>query len=339
MSGYSFRHAVHPAVLALCLLLAFASSALAAQGAGQGQEVPWRIRFFEAAVVQGPKVTLGEVAAPVGDMPAELWREYAMRELWPSPAEGKGAVNMTRPRLQEAVVATMRDLAPYCLFPGSMALQRGGVALNRSQVQQLVVKELTPMLNSMPGENTLGDFRLPAAIFLQHPGQTLGLEQPKRLQPGRVSLRIVVHELDGKAVQKFTGSVFVDSWVEAPSAAAPLNRDDLLEPDKVTFIRTNLAHLRGTPWDGRGGPWRMLRPVGVDQVIYQNDLANIPTVRKGSLVTIVYISRNVTLSARGEAMADAGIGESVNVRNSQSKKEVTAVVKDAATVEIRAPGQ
>ena len=310
--------------------------------AGQGAyaaappEEPWRIRFLDAAIVSGPTVRLGEVAVPVGDIPPGKWEELSRRELWPSPPEGGRAVSMTRPKLQEAVMRTMRDLAPYCLFPGSMGIQRGGKLIGKEDIQRLVSREMSSLFSTLPGEAVLKDFRLPQYVFLEHGSQELTLEPLRKLAPGRVGLRLLVRELDGSVRQRLTGSVFLDCWVDAPCSSIILNRDDLLDHTKVTFKRMNLASLRGTPWDGLGGPWRVIRPIAVDQVIYQNDLATIPTVRKGATVTLVYEGKTIRLTAQAEAMADGVAGQSIPVRNLQSRKEVYGVVIDASTVIIKA---
>lgn len=303
-----------------------------AQKSGLSGEKPWRIRFLEAAVVEGDTVRLGEVAVPLGDMPAGLWDTLAQREIWPAPLEGGRPVNMTRPRLQEAVVRSMRDLAPYCLFPGSLIVQRGGTLIGKEAVRMLVEKELTPYLATLPGEAGLTDFRLPQQIFLAHAGQRLSLEPLKKVTPGRLSLRLHVQELDGTVKQKLSGTVFVDCWAEVPVAATALGKDNTLEPAGITFKRLNLASLRGEAWDGRGGPWRLVRPLAPGQVIYQQDVAHIPTVRKGGLVTLLYEGKNVRLTVQVEAMADGVTGENIPVRNKQSRKEIYATVRDSSTV-------
>ncbi len=319
---------------ALALLAALAVPAFAAPVPGAEQS-EWRIRFLEAAVVAGPVVRLGEVAVPVGGMPAEEWRKLAGRELWPAPPENGKPVNMTRPRLQEAVVATMNDLAPYCLFPGSMALQRGGALIGKEAIQEAVVKSLTPLTANLPGECAFKDFRLPQYIFTQHAGQRLEVEPPRRPAAGRANVRLLVRELDGSVLQRISGSLLLDCWAEVPAAAAVLNRDDVLTPDRVTFIRANLAHLRGEPWDGRGGPWRLLRSIGVNQVIYRDDLGHLPAVKKGDIVAIIYEGKSLRLSVQGEAMSDGVPGESIPVRNLQSKKQIFAIVRDPSTVVVQ----
>ena len=299
-------------------------------------QVPWRIRFLEAAVINGPYVLLGEIAVPVGDMPPQQWRELSQRALWPAPQQEKKPMNMTRPRLQEAVVQTMNDLAPYCLFPGSLAIQRGGAVFTREQIQNVAINHLTPALAVLPGEASFDDFRLPAYIFTAHEGQSLEAEPPKKISAGRMNFRLLVRELDGSVTQRISASAFVNCWTEAPAASAPLNRDDVLTPETVTFTRINLAHTRGEVWDGRGGPWRIVRPIGADQVIYQSDLGHIPTIRKGNTITLVYEGKSLRLTVPGEAMADGVPGESIPVRNIQSRKQIFGIVRDANTVLVNA---
>jgi len=317
----------------LCLCAAW--TAAPARAAAEDMSEPWRIRFLEAAIVLGDTVRLGEVAVPIGNMPAETWEKLAQRELWPSPPEGR-PMSMTRPRLQEAVMHTMKDLAPYCLFPGSMALQRGGVLIGAEAIRRMVQSELAPYLASLPGETALTDFRLPRYVFMAHAGQQLSLEPLRKPAPGRLSLRLLVREMDGTIKQRLTGTVFADCWAEVPNSAVVLNRDDLLDHTKVTFRRMNLATLRGEPWDGRGGPWRITRPIGVGQVIYQTDVAPVPTVRRGSIVTLLYEGGAVRLTTQAEALADGAAGESIPLRNLQSRREVFGMIRDATTVTVSA---
>jgi len=328
------RHAF--SCFALVLALAFASSWTGtARSADAPGEITWRIRFLDAAIVRGPVVTLGEVAVPAGNMPEEQWAAMADRELWPSPSENGKPMSMTRPRLQEAVARTMKDLAPYCLFPSYMQVQRGGAFMGKEDIQRLVENALTPYLAGLPGESQLSDFRLPHYIFVSSSGQAIELAPPRRVTPGRLSLRLLVKEVDGTTKQRLTGSVFVNCWIDVPVVTDVMNRGDSLDLGKVTFKRLNLANLRDQVWDGKGGPWRVLRPLSVENVIYQSDLGHTFAVRKGDKLSLVYEGKAVSLTMPVEALQDGNTGESITVRNLQSRKDLFATVLNGSTVVIK----
>ncbi len=317
------------AVIGMLLGLAMARHVAAAAYDGG-----WQLRLKDAAVIKGQHVTLGEIADPIGPIAPALWSKLAGTTLWPAPPAGR-PMNMTRPKVQQAMAHYAGELSSLCLYPASMTLQQGGDVLDGDALQKVVVKALTPLLNALPGEASLQDFRLPGHVFVSHPGQTVELEDLPDLMPGRIPLRFAVKEQDGSVARRLSGTVFIDQWLEVPCAASPLNRDEALTPDRVTYIRKNLAHMKGTVWDGRGGPWRMLRAVGVGQPLLQTDVAVIPTVQKGATVTMLYQSKNFTLSMPGEALTDGAFGESITVRNLQSKKQLRAMVRDSTTVVVR----
>lgn len=298
-----------------------------------GRDTEWRVRIYDAAVVEGSMVLLGEIAAPVGPMPEPLWQKLAGQELWVAPGDNAKPVNLTRPRLQQAMVDSMgRDFAALCLYPPSITLQRGGKVLDAATIQQYTVKTLTPMLAVLPGEVSLSDFRLPANVFLDNKTQSFELEAPVKVTPGRLSLRYSIKELDGSVVRRVTGTVFVDCWATVPSVIRPVNKGDVIRPENITFVKKNLAYVRGDTWDGVGGPWQAQRAISIDQPVMMSDLSYIPTVKKGALLKLVFVSGSVRLSVTVEALADGVSGETIPVRNVQSKRMVYATIYDANTV-------
>lgn len=330
--------AILAAVFACVMLAALPGLSSGSGNAGAantgGYAGGWKLKLKDAAVVTGEAVTLGEIAEPVGPINPELWQKLAAASLWPSPPAGK-PMNMTRPKIQQAMAHYARELSSLCIYPASMTLQKGGSVLDAAALQNLVVKTLTPLVRQLEGEASLQDFRLPGALFLSSEGQKAELEGPFSVQPGRMSLKIAVKDMDGSVVRRITGTVFVDQWVEVPCAGTPLNKDEVLSPERVTFMRKNLAHIKGEVWDGKGGPWRMQRPVTLGQPIMQNDVAVIPTVQKGATVTMVYQGKNFTVSIPGEALTDGAAGETIPVRNLQSRKQLRATVRDGLTVVVR----
>ncbi len=325
-----------PSPWTVALILGLTIILWAGTAVAQGYaDVPWRIKLMEAATVSGPTVTLGEIAAPVGDMPAHIWQDLSARELWPSPEEKAKPMTLSRQKLKQLIRQHLGpEIEAACLLPGSMAVQRGGVVLHEPELHQILVKTLTPLLAAMPGETSLSNVKLPSYIFLGHAGQEVRIEPVNDLSAGRTPLRILIVDLDKSVVRRLTGSVFLDVWATVPAAAFPVNKGDVLTPDKIMFVRKNLAYLRGELWDGIGGPHRLRRAVGAEQVIYVSDLDQVPLIIKGAQVTLVYQRGTVRLEVPAEATGDGAPGQLVAVRNLQSRKIVKAMVQDSRTVVV-----
>ena len=302
--------------------------------AAQAAPDVWRLRVREATVASSRMVTLGDIADPLGSIPPEEWRSLAAQALWPAPEEAGKPMQINKARLAAALREVLGPLADRCILPNSLVIQRGGCVLREEDLHALLVKNLAEPLRALPGTAELQDVRLPPYIFLAHPQQQVTLE-PVKLAPGRLSLRFIVQEMDGAVLRRVAATAFLNLWMEVPCAAKALNRGDALEPDAVTFVRMNAAHMREIPWDGHGGPWQVQRAIAPNQPILQGDLLAQSMLRKGSVVNLVYEKGNVRMSARAEVLADAEPGSTVMVRNLQSKKQIFATVIDSSTVMVK----
>ncbi|WP_178139341.1 flagellar basal body P-ring formation chaperone FlgA [Desulfovibrio litoralis] len=294
-----------------------------------------RIRIVEAAIVSGQQVLLGEIAYPIGSYDQKAWEQIANTALWDAPTAPNKPMAINKQRLQQEIEKKFPQLKSSFIYPNNLALQLGGTIILEQDLISLTVKTLTPLLASMGSDGSLEDYKIPSFIFLSHPAQRIELEIPQKLSGGRLILRFLVKEPDNTIVKKISGNVFLNLWKEVPCASQPLNKEELLDLSRVTFIRKNLAHLKEEPWDGKNAPLRLIRPVGTNQVIYQSDVAQIPFIRKGELITLLYEGKSFELSIRGEALSDGFPGESIPVKNTQSNKQVIATVKDRQTVVVR----
>ncbi len=291
----------------------------------------WRIRIRAAAVANDNMVRLGEIAEPLGPIPPELWQELSAKALWPAPPDAGKPLQINRTRLSQALHEVLKDVASRCILPASLAIQRGGIVLEEDDLRNYIVRTLTPQMQAMPGVAELTEFRLPPYIFLAHGQQQVSLDLGK-IVPGRISFRFIIQEADGTVLRRAAGTAFLNLWVEVPSAARPLNKGDSLNVQDITFIRVNASHLRGMPWDGRGGPWQLVRGVSTGQPIFQTDLLALSMVRKGAIVRLVYEKGNVVMEVQAESLADGEPGATIPVRNLQSKKQVYATIRDNKTV-------
>ncbi|MGZ6019272.1 MAG: flagellar basal body P-ring formation chaperone FlgA [Phenylobacterium sp.] len=96
---------------------------------------------------------------------------------------------------------------------------------------------------------------------------------------------------------------------------------------------TDLAWTKavGAPGDAPSDPDQVIgqmakRPLRAGAVVLAHDVAAAIVIRTGDLVSVTYEADGVSLTLEGKAMASAGVGETLAVMNTQSKKIVQVVV-------------
>ncbi|WP_461210497.1 flagellar basal body P-ring formation chaperone FlgA [Desulfocurvus sp. DL9XJH121] len=318
------------ALLAALVLLAAAVSA----GAGSVQ-AEWRLSVGTAAVAQGDRVLLGDIASPVGKLPREHWQRLAAIKLWNAPDKPGVRQTVSRDKLEEMLAYYLGEVGQLCVLSGQLAVQRGGKVVQGPELESLVMDSLTRRVVGMQGEVRLRDFRLPSFIFLDDSKSALEVAVAGDFRPGRLSLHLVENDPAGNAGKRYTGSVFMDQWLSVPCAVKPIASKERLSPALVAFQRKNAAYLRGEPWDGRDFGQRVIRSIGGDEVIYADNLEDVPLISKGAGVSLVFLGRYVQLTTDARALADGRMGERIAVQNISSKREIIAEVLDANTVVVR----
>jgi len=317
------------AAVALSVLFLSASAAAADQADHTG-----RIQVRNAACVSGPSVHLGEIADPSAGMPADQWKTLAATPLWASPEKAGHQTALTRERLLAMLRHYLGAEAGSYVLPQQLVVQRGGRAVDGATLVRMGVDFLTERGAGLRGELEITDLHAPDYVFLPHPGDRLNMTMNEAVRPGRNNMLFEIVSGEGKTTRRFAGSAFVNLWRPVACATRPINRLQLVTPDMITFKRKNMAFNQNA-WDGSGGPWRVAKSVGTDQVITVESVEPVPVIAKGGEVKLVYEGTNIRLSVKAVALADAGIGQTIQVRNVQSNRKVTGTVLDAETVLVR----
>ncbi|GAB7024181.1 flagellar basal body P-ring formation chaperone FlgA [Salidesulfovibrio brasiliensis] len=313
------------AALLCAVALAVASSATAGD---------WRIRIKPAAVLGGEMVTLGDIAVAVGDVDRARWDRLAATELW-KPSKRKGRpVAISRKKLTSILRHYIGDAVRLCEIPSRVVVQTGGHVLLVNDIQQAMVGFLTSRIAKYDGEIVYRDYAMPDYIFFPRRFDKLKVSSPREVKPGRNSLRLEVIDSDGKVVRQVAASVFVDVWKAVPAAARIMNRGERITPEKLTFVRKNIAYMTRA-WDGKGGPWRVKRPIGRGQAITRDSIEALPAVSRGDMVELVYQGKRVRLTLEVKAMDDGRIGQQVEVKNLQSNRRIIATVVSSDKVMVR----
>ena len=286
----------------------------APQAVVPGARDAWRLRVREAAVVREAGVRLGDIADPLGDLPRGEWERLAAVPLWPAPETPGKPLQINRQRLGDASHGVGRGgrRLSAAQFAGGAEGRRGasgrGFAIAGRQDPDAADQSF--------GRPRRAD-RFSAAGLCLH--------RPRRAERGFGSGR-------RGARPRFSGSVFLNLWMDVPCPVRPLGKGEAVTPDVITFMSCNLAYQKGAVWDGRGGPWQTVRSLGASQPILASDLTPLSAVHRGDKLTLVYTRGNVRISAMVEALEEGGPGDTIAVRNLDSKKQIYATVLDADTV-------
>ncbi len=128
----------------------------------------------------------------------------------------------------------------------------------------------------------------------------------------------------------------VEPGVDMPVLTRTLQNGEIANGEDVVFIRVAQSRVaRGALTDSADiigfSARRQLRPgVALRDIDFEKPIV----IRKGDSVTMVFRVPGVELTARGKAMANGGLGDSVPVLNVQSRTQVDAVVTGTGAVTV-----
>ncbi|WP_272700640.1 flagellar basal body P-ring formation chaperone FlgA [Desulfovibrio sp. Fe33] len=318
-------------VLAACLAVVLLAASVPA-GSAEGDR--WKGLVRSVACVKGPDVLLGEIADPVDSEAQRQWPTLSTVKLWKASDRLGHVVTVPRDKLRQILEYYMGEKAGNLALPSQLTVQTGGRAVDSAELSSRIVAFLTPKAKGLGGEVQFSNLQMPNHIFFPNDYDRLVIDMKDDLKPGRNDIMLCGVTPDGKVVSRRSAVIFADVWKAVPVAARPLNRNERVTSNNVSFRRMNLAYNRDV-WDGTGGPWRMARTLGRGQVFTRSHLEPVPLIERGEMVNLVYNGRGIRLSIKAEAMGEAGAGQQVEVRNTQSNKIILATVVDSETVVVR----
>lgn len=297
-----------------------------------GKAVAGSILVQPLACISKSSVTLRELA--VSDIPEDLWRQIADIPLFPAPKKEGSKERISRKEMQQYLEKQLGpEVAELCTVPSQILIQRGGLFWDQAALRQKIDSFLTPKVAGLSGEIVFRDFQIPTWIFSDKDGRDIKVELARNLAPGRIALRLELQDATGKGIRRFSGSVFMDRWIDVPCALHPIRKGDKVNiSTDVQFLRKNEAYLRESVWDGKGGVWRTTRSVGTNQPFYLSSLEPLPVISKGSRCVLRFSGKYIALEVPAIALQDGGIGQTVLVRNLQSKKTVAGRVLSPGVV-------
>jgi flagella basal body P-ring formation protein FlgA len=117
-------------------------------------------------------------------------------------------------------------------------------------------------------------------------------------------------------------------------ASRPLKKNEIITAADLKIQKVNITDsadrfaMNSDQVENR----RVLRDIGLNQPIELKDLDKPLVLKRGDQVTIVYDQPGLQVTAKGQANADGSIGDTLQVVNVSSKKNIVCKVVDAQTV-------
>lgn len=116
-------------------------------------------------------------------------------------------------------------------------------------------------------------------------------------------------------------------WAEALVARQPLVRGQILDSALFDLRRTDYIHDKdAVPAATALDSLSVARGVGVGTVLSWRDVERRTLVQRGNRVDVVAGSGALTITMKGLAMQSGGLGETIVVRNPESRHDFSAVV-------------
>ena len=141
---------------------------------------------------------------------------------------------------------------------------------------------------------------------------------------------------DGQAAGEYTitmhASLLRDAWsARQPAAANGTFDPSLLEIRRVDFLRERDA----LPAAVGDHSFIFARAIQPNRLLTWRDVARRPLVRKGDFVEVAAIEGMLQVTMKGLAMENGAQGETVTIRNPESRKDFAAQVVAENRVQIR----
>lgn len=271
-------------------------------------------------------VTLGDLFDGAGDL--------AGTPAFQAPDAG---VQGSLPAAQAVAAATAAGLAVDATVLDRITVIRAGTRIGESEIDGLVRAGIADRLRAVPADldvefdGMLEPITADASADEPASVSSLSLQQGS----GRFVARIAV---DVGAVERLV-EVYgrVTETREVPVLLRAVERREVIRASDVGTQRMDVRRLPRTAVRDAAEIVGMAarRPLRAGETVAAADVELPRLVLRGELVTMTYKRPGLSLTARGRALADAALGESVSVLNEQSRRTVEGVVTADGVVTVQ----
>jgi flagellar basal body P-ring formation protein FlgA len=141
---------------------------------------------------------------------------------------------------------------------------------------------------------------------------------------------------DGASVTEATIVLRASLWRDAWIARRPLVQGTTFDVSQLETRRVDLLRERDAlPAAVGDRSYSLARFVGAGRMLTWHDIMRRPLVRKGHLVEVSAADGMLSITMKALAMENGAQGDTVTVRNPESRKDFAALVVDENHVQVR----
>jgi flagellar basal body P-ring formation protein FlgA len=266
-----------------------------------------------------------------------------LTDLFDGVATGQDRAVMASPRPGESATLNAATLARFARSNGlawtpatgteEVHILRASLHVSADELAELLRPELIAQMGASDVEVKLDNPRLelnlPSLVApdLHLEGLTV---QPRT---GRFSANLAGDVLAGQRVL-VTGQAIAMRFV--PVLNARLTRGQVIGPQDVTWLNMRESQLSPDVIEDVDGLIGMAarRPISPQMPVRNVDVAAPLVVKRNEVVVLRYRAGGLLLTAKGRVQDNGGMGDVVNVLNSQSKRIIQGVVAGPQLVDV-----
>lgn len=213
---------------------------------------------------------------------------------------------------------------------------RGASVLEEKDVLGALERELTAQLN-LDGELRLS-FARPWAAVRVGEGEDWKISITQLPAGGLAASPLIRFraEAAGRLLGEWQAVVRAQLWKSVWVASRRLDRGQLLDATLCTAQSIDVLRERQAlvPADTELSRYELAQTISQERPLAWRDITLRPLVRKGQVVDVVATDGALTINMKATAMSNGGAGEAVVVRNPASRKDFSAKVTAANTVQV-----
>ena len=258
-----------------------------------------------AAVASLEATELGNILSPLASLPANTAQPILHSA--PEPAAPAVVTSVAGSQLGEAQVldALQRELTVSLNLRGDLKLK---FVEPWTPVDIKNGKDWNIVVDGIPKSGLSANF--PVRFSLESAGKKIGVWEmqvkAQMIEPAWVSTRRLER---GESINP---------------AVAALKEVDVLNANKQVLTANEKLDY-----------YEIAQPVAADQILSRTDLTPRRIVRRGKVVDVVVNEGGINITMKAMALADGGVGETIVVRNIDSKKDFQAQVVGSNTVQVK----